>query len=786
MRVLDRKLLRDLWRIRGQALAIVMVIASGTALSVMSFGTIQSLEETRAAYYERYRFADIFAGVKRAPETLAARIADIPGVRRVQTRIVADVSLDVPGMDEPVAGRLISIPERGHPVLNDLRLRRGRWVEAGRVDEVVVSEPFARAHGLDPGDRFHAIINGRKRALQITGIALSPEYILSGSAGASVPDDRRFGVMWMGHEALAAAYDLDGAFNSVTVSLLRGASEKEAIERIDDLLRAYGGVGAYGRKDQVSHSSLDNDMGQVRAISRLGIPIFVGIIAFLLNMVMSRLIDTEREQIGLLKAFGYTDGAVFAHYLKLVLVVAGLGVVLGCAAGVWFGLGLMEMYGRFYHFPFLAYRLTPGVFLISAAIHLAAAVIGPLGSLHRAARLPPAVAMAPAPPPVYRRTLIERIGLSLLTDTPTRMIVRHIVRWPLRSALTTLGISASVAILVGLVGIYDAFDRVVDWAFFQSQRQDAMVSFVEPKSRHVVFDLGHLPGVQAVEPFRSVPARVRFKHRERRISVLGTEPGGDLSLAFDRNNRVIPPPANGIAVSGALAELLEARIGDRLTIEVMEGRRPVVDLPIVAVIADYFGLNVRMERAALNRLMGEGPAVSGAWLRVDAAREGDFYRALKATPAVAGVNLRRSELGTLRATLQENTRMVFFYVLFSCIIAFGVVYNSARIALSERGRELASLRVLGFTRFEVSYILLGELAVLTLIALPLGCVLGYGLASVLITAFSNEQFRVAPAIDPSTYGLGLVVVVAATIISALLVRRRIDRLDLVEVLKTRE
>ena len=785
MRALDRKLWRDLRRIRGQVLAIVMVIASGTALTVMSLDTVRSLEAARTTYYERERFADIFARVVRAPEPLRERIAALPGIKAVETRIVADVTLDMDGVPEPVTGRLVSVPENGEPRLNTLRLMRGRAVGMGRSDEVVVGEAFARAHALEPGDRLVATISGRRRVLDIVGVALSPEYLLS-AGGGSVADDRLFGVLWMGRKALAAAYDLDGAFNDVTATLLRGASEADVVARLDRLLAPFGGTGAHGREDQISYAALSGELDQLRAISRLGMPVFLGVVVFLLNIVLARIVDTEREQIGLLKAFGYTNAAVAGHYLKLVLAVAGLGIVLGGFGGVWLGQGLTGMYGRYYHFPSLGFDLTASTVAVAAGAHLAAAVLGPLGSLRRVARLPPAVAMAPPMPTAYRRSLAERLGLSARVDVPTRMILRHLARWPVRAGLTSLGMAAAVAILVGLLSIYDAVDRVVEFAFFRTQRQDVAVTFVEPEPFGAVAGLRRMPGVLRVEPFRAVAARIRFGHHAARVQLLGLDPGGDLNRVLDPRDRPVRLPAEGIVVSRKLMERFGARPGDRLHLDMLEGRRPTPVLPVVAMAQDYLGLTASLSLTTLNRLMGEGRVVSGAWLRVDPAREDDLLAALKRTPAVAQVRQRRAELATLERNLGESTRLVYFYVLFAGVVAFGVVYNRARIALSERGRELASLRVLGFTRFEVSYVLLGELAVLAVAALPLGCLLGYGVAALLATAFDGDQFRLPLVIDTSTYGSACLVVLAAAAISAILVRRRIERLDLVAVLKTRE
>ena len=787
MRVLDRKLLRDLWRIKGLVLAIALVIGAGVATFVMWMGTLESLDQTRAAYYERHRFADVFAVVKRAPARIAGRIALIPGVKTVDARIVKDVTLDIPGLEEPATGRLISIPERGPQRLNAIAIRSGRSVAPGRPDDVVIGEAFAEAHGFAPGDHFFATINGRKRRLNIVGIALSPEYVYSLAPGALLPDDTRFGVLWMGREALAAAFDLEGAFNDVSLTLLRNANLTEVIARLDDLLEPYGGTGAFDRGDQVSDWFLSGEIEMLGMMAKVMPAIFLAVSAFLLNMVVSRLIATERAEIGLLKAFGYGNGAIAGHYVKLVLAMAGFGILVGFAVGAWLGRDITALYTKFYRFPFLFYRPSAGVFVTAALVTMAAAVVGTAGAIRGAVALPPAEAMAPPPPPQYRRGQFGRLRLAAFLDQPSVMILRHISRWPLRAALTTTGIALAVAVLLSSLFWLDAIDHLLEVNFVRAQHQNVTVGLVEPQPRRALWELAHLPGVIAAESYRAVPARLRFGHRERRAAITGVSPDDRLNLVLDVGDRAVRVPPDGLVLSTTLAELLGVRRGDVVTVEIMEGRRPVRRIRVAELFETYLGTPAYMDASALNRLMLEGPIISGAHLLVDPRAEAALYRRLKDLPKVAGVTLRTAAIDSFRATLAEMINfMVSFNVLFASLLAIGVVYNSARITLSERGRELASMRVLGFTRGETSYILLGELAALILFALPIGCLVGYLLAWSITQAFETEVYRMPAVIERATYGFSVGVVVLAAFLSGVIVRRRIDRLDLIAVLKTRE
>jgi putative ABC transport system permease protein len=790
MRALNRKLLRDLWRMRGQVFAIVLVTSAGTAAFVTLFGTMLSLERTQAAYYERYRFADIFTNVRRAPESMAAALARIPGVRKVRTRIVHNVVLDIAGIKEPANGLLVSAPVAGAGAINDIHLRTGRRVREGATDEVVLNEAFADANKLTPGSSFYASIKGKRRKLNVVGIGLSPEYIFFGVPGTMVPDDRRFGVMWMDHDALAAAFDLRGAFNDVSISLMPFADEAEVIGQVDRLLDIYGGIGAYARKDHVSHATLNGNIEQLRTSIVLAAPIFVGVVAFLLHMVMMRHVETEREYIGVLKAFGYGNWTIAWHYQALVTIIVGTGIAIGLVGGAQLGKVVTQAFANSYHFPFLQYAVTPAVFLYAAGIQGSAALIGGMASLRNAVLLPPAVAMRPAPPPVYRRTLLERIGLRLLPDQPTRMILRHIVRWPLRSAMTVLGIAIATAILLGPMAVLDSAKHMVDVHFFRSDRQDLTVAFaqVRPESA-AMLAMAHAPGVLQVEPFRATLANISYGRKQRRITVLARHPVNELARPLLNHFDPLDIPSHGIVVSSSMADWLGAGPGDFIDVQFLESRRPRVRLPIVAIAQAHVGLTffmLHMDINALNRLMGDSNVITGVNMRLDPNSVDALYSKLKDIPSITGVVSHTTQLEAMHRIMAQTTRMTMMNIIFAAIIVFGVVYNSARISLAERSRELATMRMLGFTRIEVSYILLGELALLTAMAIPLGCGLGYALAWKLTEGTTNEMFRLPLWVLRDSYGYTVAIAVVTVAISSVVVTWRIFRLDLLGILKTRE
>ena len=787
MRALDYKLLRELRRLRGQVLAIALVIGSGVAVLVMSLSTLEALSETTDAYYERYRFAEIFAGGTRVPERIAAHIADLPGVQFVQTRITRYATLDIEGFAEPVIGRLTSIPETGQPELNQLVLRSGRWISPDRDDEIIVNEPFAEAHGLAPDEELVAIINGHKRTLRVVGTALSPEFIYALGPGALLPDDRRFGILWMGRGALEAAFDLENAFNDLSLTLLHGAESDRIIAEIDTLLEPYGGVSAILRADQLSNWFVMNELDQIETMATVLPLIFLSVAAFLSHMVLSRLIATERSEIGLLKAFGYTTWQIGWHYTKFVIAIALIGSVIGWVLGGLFGRYNTEMYAEFFHFPLLIYRPSTSAFVAGAAVSLVATLAGALGAVRRAVALPPAEAMQPPAPAIYRRGRLD-LGWARWLDQPTRIALRQIGRWPVRAGLTCAGIAASVALLVMALQWNDSIEHVAQTYFFQAQHQSMTVGLAEPQVLTTLNEFENLPGVLRAEPWRAIPADFSIGTTEHRGTIVGVAPDSKLQpIHDDATGRDLAVPPAGLVLGSYLAAKLGVGAGDEVWVDVLEGKRPAGYVPVVDVFETTIAMPAYMDLDALNRWLEVRPMVEYLNLLVDARGQAELFAELKETPAVSAIMLRQAAIDAFYDTLAEHILVyIGMFTGFACALGFGVAYNSTRIALSERGRELATLRVLGFTRGEISYILLGEVALLILAALPLGCIAGRALTFVIARAFDTELFRMPLVVGAPTYGLGVGFAIFATAASAVLVGRRVRRLDLIRVLKTRE
>ncbi len=784
---LDKKLWRDLKRMKGQVVAVMLVMACGLAMMIMTRSLIHSLETTRQSYYEAYRFADVFALLKRAPNSLVSRVAEIPGVAAVQADILVQVTLDIPQLDEPASGTVRSVPEFGLPELNRLFLRSGRWPTPGSRKEILVGEAFAATNHLQAGDSIAMLLNGKRQEVRVAGIVLSPEYVFESRPGTALPDNRTYGVFWMPYKELASAFDLDGAFNHLSLTLAPGASEKAVIAALDRLLLSYGGRGAFGRGDHPSHIRVTDEIRVQRMLS-IGFPtVFLSVAAFMLNAVLSRLLTLQREQIAILKAFGFTNGQIVIHYLKFAFVMVVGGTVLGAVGGIFLGERLVLVYHRFFRFPDLQFQLDHMALPLALVVSAAAALLGVASAVRRAARLPPAEAMRPEPPANYRPALVERTGIGHLLSHTFRIAVRNIERRPMQAIFTIAGLALATGILIVPNAFRDGVSQVLDFQWDVVQRQDLSVGLVEPGSADIRDLFAQLPGVLALEPVRAALVRVSFGHSSRQLSIVGLPSRGLHNRVLDDTSHQVALPPGGRVISSKLAELLGARAGDSLRVEVLEGRRPVRTVRLAALAEDFAGVAAYMELRTLNRLLEEGDIITGASFSIDAAHRGEFLRALKGIPHVGWVAIKNSLRENFRQTTAANIGLIQkIYLVFAVVVAFGVVYNNARISLAERARELATLRVIGFSQHEVGGVLVTELVLLALVSVPLGLALGSGFASAIVQAVNTETVRLPLVLTANNYAFAALVVTVASILSALMVLRKLSQLDLVGALKAPE
>ncbi|HEX5658092.1 MAG TPA: ABC transporter permease [Polyangiales bacterium] len=786
MKALTRKLFRDIGNMRGAVFTISLVVAAGIAAFVTLRGTYLSIVETRDIYYSRQRFGDVFSQLERAPLAIADKIEALPGVARVYTRVGGTARVPLASLEEPAEGRVVSIPDEGPPPMNGIALLAGRMPRADRDDEALLIELFAEKHGVHPGDTLRVIVEGRERTIRVVGLAMSPEFVLAVPNGASAPAPERFAVFWMPRSAVESVFDMRAAFNDLVLDLAPGTDPEHVIPKLDELLDDYGGLGAQSRERQVSNYFLTQDLGQLSTLATIAPLIFLGVAAFLLNVVLSRLIELDRPQIATLKAIGYSDREVGVHYLQLTLIITLLGAAGGIAAGAYLGQHMTALYQTFYRMPSLNFHIDRGLFVGAVMVSLIAGIVGSAISVYRVILLPPAEAMRPAAPPNYAQGTFGRV-ITRRLGTAARMVAREISRRPMRTLLSAAGIGAATGIIVVGQHFTDAMDYLVDFYIQAQQRETVAVNFVNPMSEDGASGLKGLPGVLDVQWVKVMAVRVRAGHRERTVSLVAHPSRHSMRPLLDAKGSELAIEPGSVIFTDMLAKVLHVKPGDSVVAEPLIGDRTPRKLRLSGTVSELIALWIHMTGDDFADWLGTAGLVTGAVLQIDPKYLETVQDELLKMPQVASAS--RKELIVDEFRKQQGQTMGTFSLvltLFAVTIAVSVVYNNARVALSLRGRELASLRVLGFTRGEISSVLIGELGVQVLVGIPFGLYFGRLLVMGMVAANDPESFRFPDTVAPHSFAVAALVTVLASIASALLVRRKLDQLDLVEVLKTRE
>lgn len=779
--ILNRKLFRDLVALRGPALTVGLLVAAGVAVMTGSLSTYLSLLNARSTYYDKTHFADLFFDLKRAPNHLETDLANLAGVGAVQTRIVQDVRIDWSAAPNEVSGLMISLPEITDADLNALTLKSGRWPDTDARDEVLINVAFADVWSVKLESQITVLLNGHKRNFTIVGTAYSPEYVYAARPGNPLPDDKTYALIWTQRSELESTLNLKGAFNSLAIKLAPGANESEAIDAIEAQVRPYGSLGAVRQRDQTSNRFLSDELIEQKTMSVVVPLVFFAVSAFLLNSIMSRLTNAQREQIATLKALGYPSLPIALHYAEFVALIAITGSLVGSGLGILYGKAVMTSYASFFRFPEFSYVMPIWAPVIATSASLAAALAGAVLAVFRILRLTAAEALRPSIPAEASHQL-----LAYFLKPRAKIALRNMLGRPIRTLFTIAGLSTAIPMIVLGLFWWDALDSMIRTQFQAIDRSDATITFTSAQHQSVLEEIRKVAPDIDVEGMRVVPVELRSGHREKRVALTGLSKNGALRSVRDLDLRFISIPEDGLILNRQIADELGLSIGDQITIEILDGQHPTMEATLTGKIEEVLGAGAYMDLDALNRLLGDVSVVSHALIRSPQhlthalAEIGSKPNVLASASKDKWISMFREKimgLITVSATI---------LTLFGILVAVGVVYNSARVAFQERTWELASLRVLGFSRAEVGNILFTELAIELLISIPFGLFLAHTGISYLLTSRSNESFSIPPVINPDTMALAALIVISTALLSGWAVKRRIDNLNLVAALKTRD
>lgn len=739
MHPLDKKLLRDLWAQRGPVVTIGVVIALGIAGLTGFLGLHRELISTRADYYRQHRYAHVHLNLRRAPRAALAEVEALPGVEAAVGRISRRVAVDLPGVERRLSGRLVSLPEQGRSPVNRLRLLEGSLPAPGGVAEVVVLQDFARARGLRPGSRLQLVAERVTHEVRVAGIAMSPEFVyVIPDDGGWVPDPESYGIFWARRAYAERVFGMQGAFDDLVVRVGRGATPASMADQLERRLARFGVLVADERKDMPPYALLNNEI-RLTLIRAWTIPsIFLLASALVLNLVLQRLVATQRVQIGTLKAIGLSNLAILRHYAGFALAIAALGAAGGAYLGWYLNALLLKLYRRFYQLPLPDSALHPDVVLGGVAVAVLAGAMGVLAAGSQVLALTPAVAMRPGPPETRASRAVAQLrALPLLW----RLALRNMLRHPYRTLVSALGVMVGVAIMITSRFFTDGITEMNMFRFQVLQRQDVELSLARGTGAEALREVRRLPGVAAVERGLAYPVRLRKGRVSRRLVVDGVPRDAWMRRPRQRDGTPVPVPAEGLLVAEVVADLLGVRPGERIELETLDGKRIRTRVTVAGTYPSFLGLSAAADQAWLCQLVDEPHATTSAQVRL---REDtpDLDRAIARRPGVVKATRRTEKVDAFRVSVQGPLDAATKVLVFLAgAIACGLTLNGALVALAERRSELAVLRVQGFYRGEVGDLLLHEHALIGLLGMAGGVPLAGALVAWVWSHVQTEILR---------------------------------------------
>ena len=792
MRTLSRKLGRDLLGNAGTLVSVVAIIAVGTGCFIGMGSAVRILSLSRATYYGEYRFADFWVHVKKAPLTAVERIARLEGMEAVEGRVVFEVILDVPGEERPLTGRLLSTPrQHADRTLNGLCLVRGSGFSDDRREELILSEAFAREHGLAPGDRVGLILNRKRQSFVIAGTAISPEYVyMVRGEGDLVPDPKHFGILYVEEGYAREVLDFQDACNEVVGRVVGGAdADVEAMAQdVARILHPYGVLSTTPRERQASHRFLSDEIEGGRVSSTLIPGIFLLVAALVLNVVMSRFAERQRSIIGTLKALGYSNKKVFLHFLAFGVAVGVVGGIVGNILGIALAAGMVEMYKGFYQFPRFVYEVYPDLLVIGMIISVVFALVGTAKGVWSVLRLEPAEAMRQKPP--------ERGGMIFLEHFPrlwkrlgfrTQMAMRSLVRNRFRTMTGVLATALAGSLIMLSLIMYDSLWFLVDFQFDRIVHSDVDIGLRDEQSIAGLYEARQLPGVDYAEPLLGVRCDLRNGRYERRMGIMGLAYRHRLTTPVRADLEPIEIPREGLVMSRKLAELLDLKEGDSLEVKPVRGRREPVQAHLASIVESYIGLDCYADLHYLSSLVGEYAAVNSVQTTVDPPRRADLYRTLKGLPNAQGLSVAADTRANIEGTfLTTMSGTLWIVIIFAGIIAGGSILNNALIEIGDGVRDISTLRVVGYQPRQIAAIFFRQSMITTAIGIVIALPLSYGLTLALVQAYNTELYRMPVVVKAPTVLLSAGMMVAFVLLAQAVVYRQIRKLDWLEGIKVKE
>ncbi len=808
-------LLREILNAKSQFFAVAAVMFFGITLFYSSYMAYFSLKESVAAYYERYNFLDYYAEARNVTPEIIKKIKEIEGVSEAIGRISAEINAFAPPKKEgavknafisadiggtgknsirKITLRLISLPDRNLPEINSLLVQQGSYFDSDNKYLCLVNNKFAEFYDLKKGDTIKTIINLRQCDFKLSGVVSGPEFIIAlKSITSPLSDD--FGIIYVKESAAQQILGYESSYNQVHVRFKKGADAKSAIDKIEKMLKPYGFSNGFDRDKQFSYKVISEEIKNLQNTALMFPSVFLFVAATIIYIMQKRLVNNQRTQIGVMKAFGYSNAAVLWHYVKYALLMAATGCVPALFAGYQLGSLLLNVYNQVFAIPELDPKIYWKVVGMSLFISFAFSFLASFNSVKRISRIQPAQAMRTEPPEAGRTIFIEKIKpVWNCFSFSYKMIFKNIFRNAQRTSLNVFGISATIMFFMISMFFADSIDFAFNSQFFEFQKQDYSVIFSRPSAAADVMALESVGGVASAEPVVQLGVEIIKGWQKRETVLIGLAKSNKFTRLIDDDLKPMELPDEGIVIAHMLARSFSIKKGDMITVKTYIGNFKLKDasreiikrVRVAAIAKQYAGINCFMSEKALKDFLGEGSFATGAYIKTQKGRGTEVKKKLLEYSGIDEVQGRLDIYNAFMDQLKFMKVFVTIMIIFGGVMGFAIIFNSTLISIMERMRELASLKVLGYTQYELKRLLFVENILICAFSCAPGAAVGYLMCEFVGYLFSNDMFALEIVIYKKTYLIAFFLVFLCTVIAGLATGRSLNNLDMVEVLKSRE
>lgn len=717
-----------------------LVTAVGIASLVMSRSGYLSLQQSKEESYRKLNFADLSIPLVRIPRSAMTILENHPNIQLAECRVSDNGQVLIPKENQVIHARFHSL-ERSNKSINATKLMEGQFPRLQALNDALVSDAFAQAWKISPGEQVHVLLRGRKLRLRIAGIVRSPEYVYQAGSATSIPEDRLFSVWWLHPQLLSNLSQMQSSCNEVLLILKNPNTEKDFENFLEQKLKPFGYTFFVPRKRQISNYFIESELQQLRGMAIFIPLIFLSITLFLLNITMARVILTQRESLGTLCAFGFTRVALIVQTVVFGVLCLVPGLLLGLLAGHWLSKEIFRIYLLFYRFPEAHFQFDIQSTILSALLCLATGVAGSIFALGHLLRKTPAEILHPRPPEQTRRLPFENSRFFQKLDLGTRMSLRNLMRRPFQTLVTTAGLSISLALLLFAQFQRTAITRLIEQQFEETQKQTHTINLTRSLPHSVLPSLRHHLPSGLLEGHTQLPVVLQFKGATRELELVLTHQ--EQILRSEKLPEQNLRSTTGVKISKSLADALDIKQGDRIKITTREVFPQQIMLQVTDFNENLMGYTAQMTRNDFQELTKQTTYFNLILYRGTTRTELNSEDLISRFPQISSVLSKSFAKKTFAKTVSENIGTFQFYmIIFSLIIALGVLYNNSRIQFAERLAELSLLRAVGFSVREISSLFWKDYLILVFISIAPGLWLGRILVRWIIRSMETEMFRI--------------------------------------------